>query len=338
MSSMPQGQHSKASRDLAYVTEQLKSGKTRSGRVLSHDTIEVLEEKRIRLKNEIEESRIARTNAHTTVQIDRVIEAVKECTRRSEAFFSAVGLAGSSNDILTQAKVLTLRGQQLAKEERTTAAAAEGSSTKCTSCTADALAKTKAKAEQKEAEIQAKAEKKEAAVKAKADQKEAKALAKAKDMKARALTRADDQERKAVQKAKAAKEKTMTGKRKAPEECGTEAVRTVGAAGGVEGEATVEEAADKIEEEADKIEDVGETQQRMSPEVQVTELLTTDKSTWNQQEMARGRAAAAKLLCEAKGRTPEQKEADIRGCSLKWILMHREEVALRGGCTFLKCR
>ena len=313
MSIMPQGQHSKASRDLAYVTEQLKSGKTRSGRVLSHDTIEVLEEKRIRLKNEIEESRIARTNAHTTVQIDRVIEAVKECTRRSEAFFSAVGLAGSSNDILTQAKVLTLRGQQLAKEERTTAAAAEGvasSSAKHTSCTADTSAKAKAKTEQKEAEAQAKAEKKEAAVKAKADQKEAKALAKAKDMKARALTRADDQERKAVQKAKAAKEKTMTGKRKAPEECGTEAVRTVGAAGGVEGEATVEEAADKIEEEADKIEDVGETQQRMSPEVQATELLTTDKSTWNQQEMARGRAAAALGAQQAAERTSEQKKAE----------------------------
>ena len=109
---------------MAYVTEQLKSGKTRSGRVLSHKEVEDLEKKRVDLKSEIEELRIDRTNVHTTHEADRVIEAVKQATRSSEAFFSS-GRAGSSMEILTQASALTLRGKQLAKEERVAAAASE---------------------------------------------------------------------------------------------------------------------------------------------------------------------------------------------------------------------
>ena len=95
---------------------------------------------------------------------------------------------------------------------------------------------------------------------AKADEMEAKKISKAQETKARALARADEQERKAVQKAKATKENTMTRKRKAPEECGTEAA---------------------VNEEADEIEDAGEAQQSMSLEVEIPELLATDEQLHN---------------------------------------------------------
>ena len=74
---MPNGQHAKASRDLAYVTEQIRSGKTRSGRELSKEEMEVLEEKRDTLKQQIEDQRAARVNSHTTTEANRVIEATK---------------------------------------------------------------------------------------------------------------------------------------------------------------------------------------------------------------------------------------------------------------------
>ena len=78
MPSMPNGQHSKASRDLAYVNEQLKRGQTRSGRVLSHSELDKIEEKKISLMGEIDELRITQANTHTTQETTRVVVEVKK--------------------------------------------------------------------------------------------------------------------------------------------------------------------------------------------------------------------------------------------------------------------
>ena len=77
---MPKGQHSKPSRDLVYVVELLKTGKTRSGRVLSDKEIEERQEKEINLRQEIEDLRVARVNGHTTQEYNRIIEADKVAT------------------------------------------------------------------------------------------------------------------------------------------------------------------------------------------------------------------------------------------------------------------
>ena len=106
---MPNGQHSKASRDLAYVKEQLRTGKTRSGRELSSEDLEVLQEKANTLKQGIEDLRVSRITSHTTNEQNRGIQAteqaakdtqevVREATRHSDTYYKAVGGAGSSAD------------------------------------------------------------------------------------------------------------------------------------------------------------------------------------------------------------------------------------------------
>ena len=69
---MPNGPHSKASRALADIRLQLKTGKTRSAnpRDLSPEEVRALEARRDQLQAEMLEARrqrfVARLNAHTT--------------------------------------------------------------------------------------------------------------------------------------------------------------------------------------------------------------------------------------------------------------------------------
>ena len=114
---MPSGQHSKASRDLCNIMSQLRSGKTRCGRVLSDQEIEERQEKEVNLRTEIEDLRGVRVNGHSTQESNRVIHAAKEATANSETFFSAVGTAGSSTNVLAQAQVMMVRAKAQQKEK-----------------------------------------------------------------------------------------------------------------------------------------------------------------------------------------------------------------------------
>ena len=79
------GAHSKLGYALARVTVQLKSGKTRSAipRDLEPAELEDLRQRARDLKAQMavaaKERAVARVNAHTTVEADRVIEQVVEC-------------------------------------------------------------------------------------------------------------------------------------------------------------------------------------------------------------------------------------------------------------------
>ena len=93
---------SKVSKELGNIMAQLKSGKTRSSnpRDLDPEEIEALEQKRDTLKAEIKhkakERAIAKINAHTTTETDRVIGAVQKTAAPANAYFEAIGGAGSS--------------------------------------------------------------------------------------------------------------------------------------------------------------------------------------------------------------------------------------------------
>ena len=123
---------------------------------------------------EKESRQAARVNSYTTKEADRVIDAVKVATINSESFFSVVGGAGSSTDVLAQAQVLTVRGREHKRAEKAK----------------EAAAKSEAKATAKAAEAKEKAECKQAAKEA---AKEAKAIEKAETAKAKAVAKANAQ-------------------------------------------------------------------------------------------------------------------------------------------------
>ena len=114
--------------ELANVTRQLKSGKTRGSnpRDLDLEKISALEQKRDALKSRMRkvatERNIARINDHTSACADRVIlemsNTISTATERSEAYFQAVGGAGSSGDLRAQAAAIRARATEKAKEER----------------------------------------------------------------------------------------------------------------------------------------------------------------------------------------------------------------------------
>ena len=79
------GPTSKASRALADVRLQLKSGKTRKGRPLEPEDVAALEEKRDRIVAEMRDTRqkklVARIAGHTASEADRVIREVPQAVR-----------------------------------------------------------------------------------------------------------------------------------------------------------------------------------------------------------------------------------------------------------------
>jgi len=79
---MPNAPHSKASRALADIRLQLKTGKTRSARKLSPEEVLSLEARRDQLQAEMLEARrqrlAARVNAHTTAEADQTRTEVRE--------------------------------------------------------------------------------------------------------------------------------------------------------------------------------------------------------------------------------------------------------------------
>ncbi len=85
-----------------------------------------------------QERRIAKTNSHTTVEANCVIQTVEDSTRDSKEFFRNFGGSGSSADLRTQAQILATRAKEQAKEE-----------------TAEARAKAKAQKELVAAEAKA---------------------------------------------------------------------------------------------------------------------------------------------------------------------------------------
>jgi hypothetical protein len=79
---MPNAPHSKASRALADIRLQLKTGKTRSARKLSPEEVRSLEARRDQLQAEMLEARrqrvASRVNAHTTAEADQTRTEVRE--------------------------------------------------------------------------------------------------------------------------------------------------------------------------------------------------------------------------------------------------------------------
>ena len=77
-------------------------------------------------EEEKEVRQAARINKHTTVEIDRAIQATKETvvetvvknTRQSEDFFQDVGGSGSSTDLMARGQVLIARAKQMEKADR----------------------------------------------------------------------------------------------------------------------------------------------------------------------------------------------------------------------------
>ena len=89
-----------------------------------------MEQKRDALKSRMRkvatERNIARINEHTSACADHVIlelsNTISTATEKPEAYFQAVGGAGSSGDLRAQAAAIRARATEKAKEERKTAA------------------------------------------------------------------------------------------------------------------------------------------------------------------------------------------------------------------------
>ena len=88
-----------------YTDDELEWFAKREKEILAQQT----EEKEARLS--------ARMNEHTTKQTDRAIQASKEHTRHSEEFVSAIGGAGSSNDLQIQGQAMLARARQMKHDE-----------------------------------------------------------------------------------------------------------------------------------------------------------------------------------------------------------------------------
>ena len=132
------GARSTLSAALSNVNRQLKTGKTRgqNPRDLESDEISALKERRDALQTETRRKAkklaVARINGYTTVEADRVIQAVQQGFAPASAYFESIGDACNGADLILQGKALIERGKQkerLAKrletEVRQTAARAE---------------------------------------------------------------------------------------------------------------------------------------------------------------------------------------------------------------------
>ena len=151
---------SQLSIDLSNAKQAYKRGctigaKPRQYNVEEMEAIRIKRDTLQEQQDEVQEARrAARVNSHTTVEIDRSIEAtnkvtketakavvnetkevvqkaatatqvvVQESTRHAEAYFQAVGGAGSSNDLLVQGQGLIARAKQLKAVEKAESAAA----------------------------------------------------------------------------------------------------------------------------------------------------------------------------------------------------------------------
>ena len=115
---------SKVSKELGNIMAQLKSGKTRGSnpRDLEPEDIEALEQKRDTLKAEIKqkakERAIAKINAHATTETDRVIGAVQKTAAPANAYFEAIGGAGSSVDLRLQGKAPLERAREQERQAK----------------------------------------------------------------------------------------------------------------------------------------------------------------------------------------------------------------------------
>ena len=123
------GPTSKASRELAHVRSQLKTGKTRNGRPLEPEEIAALEGKRDRIISEMRAARqkklIAKITEHTTFEADRVIGEVREVPqavqqRIAEELDRRLGPApvGAMGEALAERARTNKRIRELRKLER----------------------------------------------------------------------------------------------------------------------------------------------------------------------------------------------------------------------------
>ena len=130
------GPTSKASRDLAQVRFQLKTGKTRKGRPLEPEEIAALEEKRDRMISEMRAERqqkfIGRITEHTTSEADRVIrevpQAVQQCM--AEELDKRFGPApvGALDEALAERARANKRVRGLRKQQKRTRQCCPGAS------------------------------------------------------------------------------------------------------------------------------------------------------------------------------------------------------------------
>ena len=153
---MQGGVRSELSVALCNVRADIKRGwtKGKEPREYTQEEFAQLQDKLAKLKEQqIEEQearRATRVNKHTSAEINRAIlsnkEAVQEGTRHSESFFSAIGGAGSSNDLLVQGHALIARAKSMAKDNKEAALAA-AKATKLSLRTEAAAAKAEEKTE-----------------------------------------------------------------------------------------------------------------------------------------------------------------------------------------------
>eukprot|EP00959_Pyramimonas_sp_CCMP1952_P171303 3579629-Pyramimonas_sp.AAC.1 len=115
---------SKVSKELGNVMVQLKSRKTRGSnpRDLEPEEIAALEQKRDNLKammkQKANERAIAKINAHATAEADRVIGAVQATAAPANAYFDAIGGAGSPADLRLQGKALIERAREQERQAK----------------------------------------------------------------------------------------------------------------------------------------------------------------------------------------------------------------------------
>ena len=117
-----------------YTDDELEWFAKREKEILAQQT----EEKEARLS--------ARMNEHTTKQIDRAIQASKEHTRHSETFFSAIGGAGSSNDLQIQGQAMLARARHMKHDEKAATAATSRAAKQTERLSAKALKEAEKKA------------------------------------------------------------------------------------------------------------------------------------------------------------------------------------------------
>ena len=112
------------SKALGNLRVQLRTGKTRgkNPRLLTERELEVLEERRCVLENEMAHrvsQRLERgISAHITSQSDRVIIAVREVGAEAQSYFANVGGAGSAEDLRLRGKSLIERAKGIERDTR----------------------------------------------------------------------------------------------------------------------------------------------------------------------------------------------------------------------------
>ena len=126
---------SQLSKDLNVVRHKIKRGCTdaKEPRQYTDEEMEQFRNHRDSLlerqAEEKEARRAARVNSHTTVEMNRGIQAtkdaakdtqevVREVTRHSEAYFAGIGGPGSSGDLILQGQAMVARGKQLKVSEK----------------------------------------------------------------------------------------------------------------------------------------------------------------------------------------------------------------------------